>query len=823
MRKVLSFVLILSLVLGSFSMAFAADSSAGLSDVSGNANVDAIKVAYDLEIVTGNPDGTFQPEKAVNRAEFAAMITRALAIPESALAGYTTTSFKDTTGYGWAVPYLAFCQSKGIMLGDGYGNAMPGRTISVNEAMTMALRAVGYTANSSLLVGAWPANYVSLAQNNELYDKVVSAATVDKANAAQIIYNLLTVQKVAVNADGKTEFQTTKINGSTVEANLLNTNLGAEEKKDLVLGQDYDYDNSLINITENLGAFGTAYVNDDDELIAFTVKSTALTGKMDGAKFKVGDTKYDLPGTATISALFANTDKDGSTYGAIGAKIASYAAVNADGGTTVTINADVSGKNIKEVYSVVAWKADDADLAASDVQEDIEDQELLGFDFALNDDDEIDFNSFQLVGVASLDKIAKDDVVYIYADGSNDIRKIAVGTETVEGVIDEVGSDFVTIGGKDYEFPASGLINAAKVADFDVDDEGIFYLDYEGNIFDFEGTTGTTDTYAIVKAGQDESSFDNMKLKLYLSDDSTKTLYLEDSADDISWTTKAGMDLNAATTAAMRTGELIAYSLNSDGEIDAVDVTASVGALYFQSTKIASMGGVSFDVDSDAVVFTYKTTTTAIGDYDIAALADINKGLLGSPAAIILNSDGDIAAFFVSETDVDVDDDDVYGVFNTRTSAKNGDDTIYKFTGFIDGVAFTKTTDDRDSNFTGKAEAFGVYKITVDANDVITDVVDIENNVTLKKTGVKGISGNILGANTSGIITDTNSDKTVIKIGTAQYTIAEDAIVYKYDDADNEFSVSKLSALRKNYTVSLYDTKGDDANGIASVVIYIED
>ncbi|MDD4630485.1 MAG: S-layer homology domain-containing protein, partial [Eubacteriales bacterium] len=161
MRKVLSFVLVLSLVLGSFSMAFAADTSAGLSDVSGIANEDAIQVAYDLNIVTGNPDGTFQPEKAVNRAEFAAMITRALAIPDSALAGYTTTSFKDTTGYGWAVPYLAFCQSKGIMLGDGYGNAMPGRTISVNEAMTMALRAIGYTANSSLLVGAWPANYVS--------------------------------------------------------------------------------------------------------------------------------------------------------------------------------------------------------------------------------------------------------------------------------------------------------------------------------------------------------------------------------------------------------------------------------------------------------------------------------------------------------------------------------------------------------------------------------------------------------------------------------------------------------------------------------------
>lgn len=151
MRKVLSFVLVLALVLGSFSMAFAANTSSGLTDIAGNANEDAIKVAYDLGIVTGNPDGTYLPGKAVNRAEFAALITRALAIPDSALAGYTSTTFKDTVGYGWAVPYLAFCQSKGIMIGDGQGNAMPGRTITVNEAMTMALRAIGYTENSSLL------------------------------------------------------------------------------------------------------------------------------------------------------------------------------------------------------------------------------------------------------------------------------------------------------------------------------------------------------------------------------------------------------------------------------------------------------------------------------------------------------------------------------------------------------------------------------------------------------------------------------------------------------------------------------------------------
>ncbi|MDD2218234.1 MAG: hypothetical protein PHX63_07395, partial [Eubacteriales bacterium] len=64
MRKALSFVLVLALVLGSFSMAFAADpvkQGSDLSDISGNANYDAIVANSDLVIITGYEDGSFKP------------------------------------------------------------------------------------------------------------------------------------------------------------------------------------------------------------------------------------------------------------------------------------------------------------------------------------------------------------------------------------------------------------------------------------------------------------------------------------------------------------------------------------------------------------------------------------------------------------------------------------------------------------------------------------------------------------------------------------------------------------------------------------------
>ena len=83
--------------------------------------------------------------------------------------------------------FLTFCESKGIMLGDGNGNAMPGRTITVNEAMTMTLRALGYTNNSSALIGTWPSNYVTLGQTVGLYDDVATDSTINRESAAQVI------------------------------------------------------------------------------------------------------------------------------------------------------------------------------------------------------------------------------------------------------------------------------------------------------------------------------------------------------------------------------------------------------------------------------------------------------------------------------------------------------------------------------------------------------------------------------------------------------------------------------------------------------------
>jgi len=180
------FLLLIMLICGT-SLTYAAS----YSDVSGTQYQTAVEALSIRGVVGGNPDGTYQPLRSVTRAEFSAMITRFLGIPDSALAGYTDTDFKDMKGYSWSIPYFGYCAEKGIITGDGKGNAMPGNTITYGQAITILVRTLGLEAelNSSL---GWPANYIDVASKRGLTDNVIaSGGNINRGNAAILLYNAL--------------------------------------------------------------------------------------------------------------------------------------------------------------------------------------------------------------------------------------------------------------------------------------------------------------------------------------------------------------------------------------------------------------------------------------------------------------------------------------------------------------------------------------------------------------------------------------------------------------------------------------------------------
>jgi hypothetical protein len=540
------------LILGSISVASAASGKVRLTDIADSNNENAIQVTYDLGIVTGTPEGAYEPEKAVNRAEFAALITRALAIPDSALASYSTTTFKDTSGYGWAVPYLAILQQRGIMKGDGYGNAMPGRTITPNEAVTMVLRAIGYTDNASVLVGQWPANYVALGQSQNLYEKVANDTEMNKASAAQMVYNVLTAQLVQVDANSTVKYLYDS--DSNAEQSLLTTSLNCYREPAVgkkIVGYS-DAETSKIDLLPNVGAYGVLYrSNADGEVVALTrIETSFLTGKFTYTaaheidKFEAVDgTRYNLSADAktvvdrvtsrnvyTSSAgvgvyeTFMNGDDYGLSNTGVGARNVSdytgeyYANVNTNdkNAAKLIISARISGVTILDLRSVAVWDADYAGRGDSFLYESgqIDGKKFNGHDFPLDTSNEVDNYGYVLAGIDSLDDLAVDNVVYIYKNADKKIKRIEVGTDTQSGSITNINTAAAkrTIGGTVLN--DSPYHHTATWADLGtINNEGTALLDIYGRTYAFRLGEASKGNYAVLIAGQDY--FSDLQVKIF--------------------------------------------------------------------------------------------------------------------------------------------------------------------------------------------------------------------------------------------------------------------------------------------------------------------
>jgi len=140
--------------------ALEANSPADFPDVNdGHWATQAIKYASQLGIVEGYSNGEFNGSGNVTRAEFAAMIARALGI-EAGEGG----TFTDTTGH-WANGVIGALQRAGIVQGSGNGNFNPDQQITRAEMVTILARvldlsAANGTAKFTDLNGHWAAEHI---------------------------------------------------------------------------------------------------------------------------------------------------------------------------------------------------------------------------------------------------------------------------------------------------------------------------------------------------------------------------------------------------------------------------------------------------------------------------------------------------------------------------------------------------------------------------------------------------------------------------------------------------------------------------------------
>ena len=171
--------LALSMALSSM-VAFA---EAQFTDVEAGSVVEtAVVKLVEKGIISGYPDGTFKPEGAITRAEFAAVITRFKGIADSAPAD-AVTGFADLdadAGAAWAKPYVKAAVDAGIINGFNDGTFRAGESVTYEQAIKMLICALGYQALAdeelAKLEGAsWSAGYIAVAENKGITANATSA------------------------------------------------------------------------------------------------------------------------------------------------------------------------------------------------------------------------------------------------------------------------------------------------------------------------------------------------------------------------------------------------------------------------------------------------------------------------------------------------------------------------------------------------------------------------------------------------------------------------------------------------------------------------
>lgn len=231
--KVLSLALTLQMV----GMPLIA-SAAFYQDVQGNWAQNAIQTLSDQGILTGYPNGSFRPQGLITRAEFAAMMVKALGLQANMGGGQT---FSDVPTGFWAYPAIEAIRATGLISGYPNGQFMPNRSISRAEAMSILVNAAHLplpdqaTANQILstyrdagVVPMWARPAVAAAIQAGIFANDPSAGMsvnptnpATRAEVAAMVENMREHANVATGTNGgmMNNGQTTTSGGMTTGAN----------------------------------------------------------------------------------------------------------------------------------------------------------------------------------------------------------------------------------------------------------------------------------------------------------------------------------------------------------------------------------------------------------------------------------------------------------------------------------------------------------------------------------------------------------------------------------------------------------------------------
>lgn len=165
----------------------------------------AIKFLKDRHIIDGYEDGTFQPEREINRAEALKIILGTISRPAQKTATTAPRKFADVPADAWYATFVTKGLENGIISGYPDGLFHPEQTIKKIESLKMVLLeenhelpvAITEPPYSDTPVDEWFTPYAQVSKDRGLFLENRSAGALEPANSlnrgdfAELIYRLL--------------------------------------------------------------------------------------------------------------------------------------------------------------------------------------------------------------------------------------------------------------------------------------------------------------------------------------------------------------------------------------------------------------------------------------------------------------------------------------------------------------------------------------------------------------------------------------------------------------------------------------------------------
>ncbi len=607
-------------------------------DISGTKYEEAAELLGALGIMVGDAEnGAFRPNDNIIRSEMAKVAVYSVGLEDIALNSNGATPFPDVPSDHWATGAINVAHQQDMVIGDSEGTFRPDDPVTLQEAVTIIVRAMGYEPAAADR-GGYPAGYLYIASSNQLLRGIdgVTSAPATRGDVAQLIFNSLTVNlmeqvgygsEVSYEVVDKTLLydklnvekgygqitgtgETTLTGGNTTAEDRIQIDdkifLEGESKARNYLGYNVLYyarvdrktdEKTLINVRQQTNKNRSITVNAND-----IVSVTGAEGENRDLEYWGSNTDRNTK-TAQISKdasyIYNGKYKTGVTL----------EQMQPESGNIILLDSDTN--NIYDIVFVNHFTNIVVDTV-SEITGRVTDKYLNGSLVFDPDDNDVMYTLTRDGEDISITDLREWNVISYTISEDRQLIKAYVSTASVNGTITEVTDRGYRIGSSEdlYEV-APSYPNTIELRD-----RGTFYLDIEGNIaaVDENATIDAerNEKYAYLVDAMMNDGFETTgQLKIFTSSGATSVLTTTERLRfNDRYSVQASDVIDALKPSGSVASQLIVYETNSAGEITAIE-TAADGT----GTGAPNTGRFTLNIQRENMV--YKSASQKLGNVGI--------------------------------------------------------------------------------------------------------------------------------------------------------------------------------------------------------------